>query len=54
MLFEYLKEYLQKRIEKMKTHKPKSYTNKIRRHECQLLLKTIEIYEENQIKEKQE
>lgn len=52
MISNYLKEYLKKRIEQMATHKPKSYTNRIRKHECKLLLKKIELYEKNDIAEK--
>lgn len=37
-----IKEYLIKRMKKMKKHKPKSYTNKIRYHECKYLLNYIE------------
>ena len=41
MISEYLKEYLNSRIELMKKRKPKSYTNRIRKHECQYLLNEI-------------
>lgn len=45
MLCNYLKEYLTKRIEQLKKHKPKSYSNKLRKEECYYLLNVIKKYE---------
>lgn len=39
--------YLWERIKQMRRRKPKSYTNKIRKHECEYLLKKINEWKKN-------